>query len=423
MLSRSKNLFFSYSLLLCNTFIHAEAGPDNASINLHHAINNTFEHNPALKSLHYQLRAQQGLEQQASFAASPELNFLVEDSLGTGNFKGTDRTQATLSISWVVEGEIRQGFIDEAHAGTLSLSSEINIRRLDAAAETARLYLTCLAHQARMINADKSLKLANETVSAVQKRVVAGKTPEAELARAEAERAKKQLDREALEHQLNSTVHLLAAQWGETHPDFTLVEGDIFKLPAPLPFEALKSRIEQNPDFLRLLSDKRLRQAQLKLMQSQSNPQWRVNFGLRHFEFSNDQALIAGISIPFGERTRNTGRISAAREKLSQTHALQDELRVRIETTLFVLSQQLQHSMHRITTYREQVIPRLETAFEQTRRAYNLGRYSYLEWRSVQTELLNARTSLIEDSINAHLKIIEIERLTGVSVIQPVESR
>ncbi len=224
MLSKSKRLFFGYTLLLFSALLHAETSTsknrfstDAHSINLRNAISKTFEHNPELKSFRYQLKAQQGLELQAGMAASPEFNFIIEDILGTGDFTGYNRAQATLSISWVVEGEIRQGYIDEARAGTLSLSTETDIKRLDAAAETARLYLICLANQARLVNADKTLELANETVAAVNKRVTAGKTPEAELARAKADLARKQLDREDLEHQLNSIIRLLAAQWGETY--------------------------------------------------------------------------------------------------------------------------------------------------------------------------------------------------------------
>lgn len=430
MLSKSKNLFVGCVLLLFSTLLQAETSTSkerfntNAhSINLRDAISKTFEHSPALRSFQYQLKAQQGLELQAGMAASPEFNFIVEDALGTGEYKGAGKAQATLGISWVVEGKIRQGYIDKSRASTLLITREAHIKRLDAAAETARLYLLCLATQARLINAHKTYELANETVAAVNQRVMAGKTPDAELARSKAELARKRLDREELEYRLNSTIRLLAAQWGETDPEFTRVEGDIFSLPTPLPFATLKSRIKQNPDFLRLLSDKRLKQARLKLVESQGSPEWRVDLGLRHYESTNDQALVAGISIPFGERARNTGRITAARETLSQTRALQDELMVRIETTLFVLSQELQYSLHRIDAYRSQIIPRLESALRQTRRAYDLGRYSYFEWRSVQAELLNARTSLIEDSIDAHLKVIEIERLTGVSMIQPVNDK
>lgn len=426
MLSKSRNRFIVYALLFFNSGLSAEISTSHErinnhpqSINLRQAVDKTFEHNPTLKSFSYQVKAQQGRERQAGMSASPEFNIIVEDVLGSGNFKGADSAQLTLNIGWILEGDIRQGFVDEARADALSLSIENKIKHLDAAAETARLYLICLAKQARLSNADKTLALANETVIAVNQRVQAGKTPDAELARAKAELARKKLDREDIIHQLHSAIRLLAAQWGETYPAFANVEGDIFNTPQALSFETLKSRLQQSPDYLRLVSDKRLKQAQLKLAKSQGKPEWKVSMGLRHFERTNDQALVAGISIPFGERSRNSGLIRTAQENLSQTQALQDELRVRLETTLFVLSQELEHSLHRVETYRNEIIPRLETALKQTRRAYDLGRYSYLEWRSVQAELLNARTSLIEDSIAAHLKVIEIERLTGISMIQP----
>jgi len=184
-------------------------------------------------------------------------------------------------------------------------------------------------------------------------------------------------------------------------------------------FEVLKTQLEQSPEFTRLLSDKRLKQAELKLAESQSGSNWRVNLGVSHFETFDDQALVAGITIPFGERSRNTGRITEVRENLSQSAAKEDELRVRFETSLYVLHQELQHSIHRIDTYRSDIIPQLENALKETNKAYDLGHYSYFEWRSVQAELFDARNALVEDNIAAHLKVIEIERLTGVSMILP----
>ena len=425
MLSKTAIIFFGGMLLFFNTALRSESSlmsaghnADAQRINLHDAISKTFDHNPALRSFSYALKAQSGRSLQAGLAASPEVSFTLEDALGTGVFEGTDNSQATLGITWVLEGEVRQGYMDVARAGTSSLSTQANIKRLDAAAETARLYIITLANQARLSNAIKTVDLAKETVVAVKKRVAAGKTPEAELARARAEFARQQLGHEDLEHELSSAIRLLAAQWGETHPGFTQVEGDIFSLPAILSFETLKTQLEQSPEFTRLMSDKRLMQAQLKLAESQGDAQWRVNLGIRHFETFNDQALVAGITIPFGERSRNTGRIVEARENLSQTLAKADELKVRFETTLYVLTQELQHSMHRVDAYRSNIIPQLEKALKQTSRAYNLGRYSYLEWRIVQAELLDARSALVESSIDAHLKVIEIERLTGVPMRQ-----
>ncbi|MBV1905235.1 MAG: TolC family protein [Pseudomonadales bacterium] len=388
------------------------------SINLQDAITWTFEHNPALRAFSYALKAQSGKQLQASLPASPEISFSVEDALGTGPFDGIDNAQMTLGIAWVLEGDVRQSYRDVARGGASLLSTQATIKRLDAAAETARLYVLSLANQARLRNAVKTVVLAEETINAINKRVTAGKTPGAELARARAELAHHQLAHEDIEHELRSAIRLLAAQWGETQPGFTQVEGDIFSLPATLPFATLKNHLERSPDFTQLMSEKRLLQAQLKLAESQSNPPWRVNIGIRHYETTNDQALVAGISLPFGERSRNTGNIIAARENLSRTVVQENALKVRFETMLYVLSEELQHSLHRIDAYRGDILPQLKEALKETRKAYNLGRYSYLELRSVQADLLAARSTLVETSIDAQLKVIEIERLTGVSMEQ-----
>ena len=129
--------------------------------------------------------------------------------------------------------------------------------------------------------------------------------------------------------------------------------------------------------------------------------------------------MVVGITIPLAVRNRNQGRIAEARALIEQTRAGAAAAKVRIETTLFVLYEALQHSLHRANALRDEVIPRLESALVQTRAAYDLGRYSYLELRAVQAELIGARSELIEASIDAHRNVIEIERLTGVRVAQP----
>jgi len=346
------------------------------------------------------------------------LNFQLEDVLGTGNNKGVDGAQATLSIGWVLERGIRQRYVDTARAGSSLIEVEAALKQREAAAETARLYLVNLAYQARRVNADKTVQLAEETIKSVNKRVKAGKTPEAELSRAQAELARRKLQSEDIDHELRSANRRLAAQWGETTPTFARVEGDITHLPQMASFEMLKSQLPQNPEFARLLSNQLLKKAELQLALAQDKPNWRVNAGVRHLNDSNDQAFVAGISIPFGERTRNPGRIAAARANLAQTNREEEAVRIRIETALFVMYEKLQHSLHVIETVRGEIIPPLEQALIETRRAYHLGRYSYLELRSVQAELLEAHNALVEASVDAHRNIIEIERLTGVRIAQ-----
>ncbi len=419
------NIIQYISVLLLATFsitVSAEDSLNNDewTIGLHEAVAKTIEFNPDLRAFKYQLNAQDGRVLQAGLASSPELSVTLEDVLGSGDYRGVDSAQATISIGWVLERGVRQRYIDAAHAGRSLLSVEVDVRQLDVAAETARYYLVVLANQTRMANADKTVWLAEETVKAVDKRVNAGKAPEAELARAQAELARRKLEREDIDHEIASAIHQLAAQWGDIQPDFRRVDGDILILSAIESFDSLKQRLQQNPEFSRLLSNQRLKQAELQLAQAQSKPGWRVTAGIRHFESTRDQAFVAGISIPFGERARNPGRIAEAQANLAQTGEEENAVRIRMQTLLYVLYQKFQHSLHRADTFSNDIIPRLEKALMETRRAYNLGRYSYLEWRSAQADLLEARNALVEASIDAHRNTIEIERLTGMRIVQPM---
>jgi cobalt-zinc-cadmium efflux system outer membrane protein len=418
MLSRNRVPILCCALLLFNSIAVAQSSEDKAirSISLVDAVSRTMAHSPELAVFDYQLDMQRADTEQAGLGPSPEFNLSIEDAAGSGSYQGSDNAQATLGIAWIIEGDIRQGRVDVAQAATQSVRLQKDVKRLDLAADTARLYASCLARQARMALAEQSLSLAEDTVSALRKRLRAGGTAAAELARAQAEEARRKLLVEDMEHELVSAYRLLAAQWGDTEVDFDRLSGDIFSLPRALPYHAFAARLEQNPAIMALFSERSIRQAELKLQQAQSSAPWKLNLGVRHYEAVGEQALVAGISIPFGERSRNQYAIARAQAALSQLSAQEQALRVRYQSSLFVSYQEYQHSLHRIDTYKTAIIPRLEKALKDTRRAYNIGRYSYLEWQSVQSELLAAQLALLEASVDAHLKIIEIERLSGVPV-------
>jgi len=390
----------------------------NRTISLHEAISKTIKNNHKLRAFEFERVAQQGRVVQAGLSPGSAINMRVEDVAGSGKFNGSENAQISLSMSWVFEGQLRQRYIDLANAGTSAVTAEANINLLDVSAETARLYLISLARQTHLLNSNRALKMSQQIARAIKKRVLAGKTTEAELARAEVDVMRRKLEREDVDHELSSTYRALAAQWGESRFDYDQVKGNIFSMPRLLSFEKLKRRLQQSPKFTRLLSQKRLQQLEYALAKAKSSPGWDMNLGVRHYSQSDDQALIAGISIPFGEGSRNTGGIAEARANLSQLEVKEDELKVRFEVSLYSLHQELQHHFHQVDTYRNNIIPKLEQALKQTRRAYNLGRYSYLELRSVQNELIDARHALVEASVNAHLKRIEIERFTGEQIVE-----
>jgi len=405
-------------LIVCSTasFAQSESAGNEAALDLDTAILRTLERSPRLTAFGYQIQAQLGRLQQSELKPNPELGLLLENALGSGELQGIDSAEITLSLAWVLERGKRERRVDAARAGVSLVETDAQIERLDVAAETANAFLDTLALQERRIRTDAAVKLAEQTAAVVQQRVQAGRTPTAERARAEAELARMRLDREDIEHELRTSHRRLAAQWGETQPDFTRVSGNVHRLPTPDAYSALLARIEQNPDLSRYLSEQRLREAELRLAEVNAKPNWRLTAGVRRLERGDDQAFIAGITIPLAMRNRNQGRIAEARARLAMTDADRVATRVQIETQLFALYEELQHSLHRAVTLREEILPRIEQALEETERAYAAGRYGYFELRVVQAELLETRTALVESSIDAHRNAIEIERLTGTTV-------
>jgi len=414
-----------FSLTLFSALAVAQDNPTltGPEIGLPEALARTIAQNPDLIAFGYQIDVAEGRLIQADLVPYPELAIELENALGTDTFRGANRAELTVTLGWVLERGVRARRVDAANAAVAMSRTDAEIVRLDVAAETARRFVDCMAYQARLLTAMEGVKFAAEVIVAVQVRIDAGRALDADLSRAEAELARAELAEEHYEHELLSAYYRLSSQWGETRPAFGSVGGDLSVLPTLEPVEALVARAEQNPEILRFMTARRLYESEARLAEAQARPSWTVFGGLRRLEFTDDFAFVGGVSIPIATRNKNQGRIAAARANLARTDAESTAARVRIETALFVLWQKLRHFTQTAERLQADVIPRIESALEDTRRAYELGRYSYFEWSTVLADLLAANNELLEANIGAQQVVIEIERLTGVGIAAPVAAQ
>ncbi len=383
---------------------------------LDQAIARTLEHNPELNALGYQVHIQKGLLMQAQLPPTPELSLEVEDLLGSGVFSNINAAQTTLSLGWILDRNIRQHRAETASSNVSHASTKVEIMRIDKSANTARHYINCLSNQVRHQYAKDAVKLAETITQAVKVRVNASKSPRSELARAKADLAMKKLELEDLNHELKSSFRRLAAQWGESEPHFTYVEGNLLTLPETESYDRLMTRLKRNSEIKELLSLRRIKESQLHLAHAKSQPSWRISAGVKRSETQDDHALVFGLSIPLTYKNQNQGEIAANLASLEKIDAETRAADIRIKTELFILYEELKHSFHRATTLREEVIPNISQAVHDSKTAYLHGIYSLLEWQIVQKELLAANLELIDAMVSAHLHVIEIERLTGETI-------
>jgi len=411
-------VLISFLALLCSLNSVAQA-PDATVIDLRNAITQTLTDNPDLRAFGYQIRIQEARIMQAGIKPQPELEVEVENVLGSGANDLFQSVQATASIAWILERGVRERQVATARAGATLVESVISIHRLDAAAETARRYILCLVLQTRMVNAIDGVRLGQEAVEAIERRVNAATTPGVELVRAQADLKRLELTQEDIEHELVSAYYRLAAQWGLTQPNFSSVVGNLLDPPTVDSFETLQAELAMNPNIERYLSLERLNDAQLRLEEARNRQSWRVTAGFRWLEQNSDHAFVAGLTIPLGAPNRNRGRVAEARAAIAQTEAEKQAEQIRLETELFVIYQELQHSIDLTDAFSDEILPLYEQALEETRTAYESGRYSYQELNTAQQNVLSTRYELIDAAMGIYQNLIEIERLTGVSVEVP----
>jgi outer membrane protein, heavy metal efflux system len=403
------------ALLLLAPFL-ALAQQTAPVLDLNRAIARTLAENPNLTALGYQLRGQEGRILQAGVKPPLELVVQVENVFGSGENDLLNGAQTTLGVAWILDHGVTARRVESETAALDLMTIDMEVSRLDAAAETARLYLDSLALQTQMTNAVAAIAQAEATVDAIAERVEAGGAPAAELARARTELARRALVREDIEHETLAAYHLLAEQWGLAAPDFSSVSGNVLALPEPRDFSALSARIDQNPSISRFVSQQRLYEAQLRLAEASRRPNWRVSAGVRQIETTGDHAFVADINVPLPRSDYNRGRLEEARANLARTGAEEAAERAHVATQLYVIYLELQHYLEVAAELRNNIIPLHEEALAETQSAYEQGRYSYQELSTVQAELLAARDDLVTTSIEAHRRMIEIERFTGVSI-------
>ena len=384
------------------------------TVKLNEAISYTLQQHPGLKSFSYMQKASEGMIEQASVSSPMTFSAEVEDAFGTGSYSGVSAMQTTLSISWLLEGDKIESRVNVANEKASMAKFKRQIKALNLAAETAKVFITLLSQKEQLKLAKLARNQTKQVLGEIKIRVTAGKLNVIDELRAKAELSRKKLTVEDLLHEIQASKAQLAAQW-QGEADF-VVDGDLLTIPTIAQIETVYKKLKSNPRLNIFSSQQQIAEAEIELAKVKQKPSWSVNTGIKRNEFVDDYAVTAGISIPFGSENRNRGKITALRAKQNQSRAESDALYQRISTQLLMLTHKLKHNRHVINGLSTETIPALELASIKAGAAYKIGRYRYTDWYAVQQELVTSQTELIEAYTNIHLFTIELECLTGSSI-------
>ncbi len=383
-------------------------------LTLTEAIKRSLEQNPSLKVFALRDAALQGQLETAQLNPAYELDIETENFAGTKNFNGLDSAELTVSLSSIIEMGGKLEARVELYSNSRSvLTAQKQVESLELLGEVTRRYINVLAAQERVVLALEAHELAKSTLTVVKKRSKVGSTPEAEVKRAKAAQSQSELTLSSERQQLTYLKVALAVLWGNTKPQFPAVSGNLFRFGKDVGFDVLYAKLKKNPAIQVFAAEERLKDAEVRLAKTESNSDFRWSVGVRQFQESNDTALIAGFSMPLFSSSRNKGVVSSALASRNEVFVQKEMALLNMHTQLFRAFSNRQQAIVSVIKLQNEIVPALEQGLKETQQAYQLGRYSYLDYVTARQELLSARRSLIEAASAALTYGADIEQLTA----------
>lgn len=385
-------------------------------LSLGDALQRASAQNPALVAQGFAERAADALIEQAGLRPNPTVDLSLENFAGTGSLQGVRGLEATVQASQTLErGGKRDKRVALAGRERESAAKEYAVLRAEILAATATAYLEVLAAQQKLALAGEPLRLARETVAAVDHRVQAGAASPAESARARAALAAAEAEHARAEAALASARTALSASWGGDPAEVPTVAGTL-RLPESLPTqENLLARLTANPRLELQQSLVAGRRAALDLEQAQAVQDVSVGGGVRFLRDGSDAAFVAGVSVPLPVRNRNQGNIRAARETLSGAEQGIRAVEVELRTAFTAAWQDLNAAHKAAQNLRRQALPATEEAYATVRRAYEQGQLPIIDVLDAQRALSGLRRDLLDAEAAYALALARLDTLTDVS--------
>lgn len=402
-------------MILWTPQVWAQQPEPAAQLTLAEAIDRTLSQNPELAVFRLRDAALAGRAQTAALRPPLELGIELENFAGEG---GSSEAELTVALSSVIElGGKRAARVDAVSARRDLLLAEEQAVALDLLGEVIRRYVAVLAAQERLALARDSVALAGDTLDAVERRVKAAASPRAEALRARAALAQARLAVQSEQRQVAYHKLALVALWGGESSNFRLDTAELYRFPPSAGFAELYSRAQQNPAIARFASEERLREAELRLAETQSSLDIGWSAGIRRSREIDETTLVAGFELPLFPARRNAGAIATAATERERVAVEREAALLRLKSRLFRAVSGLEQTLASVQVLRDSVVPTLREALVEVERAYRRGRYSYLEWASARDELIGARRAQIEAAAAALRFGAEIEQMTAAPLL------
>ena len=389
-----KHIFSNSVLLIFLSFSSLSA---TQTLDKETTIKFALEHNPSLRASVSQIQIMEGKRIQAGLRPNPEAVLELENFAGTNEREGFEDVELTFALEQKIELGGKRRIRTEIADFNNKIAREKTIEEaLRLISETEYAFIRTAIAKENVDLSERRLKLADETLDLVRKRVAAAISPEMQFIKAEIEKNRAEIEKRNAEAQYINTRNELASLLGMESGDELLVEEDLTALPIPVDRQLLISSLQSAPqsrinEFLKMRT-----RSSLDLARATGVPDPTVGLGIRQFFDNDDTAMVALLSFPLPLFNRNQGEVKSAMANISKTDALTRANEISMLSNALNIWETFNTRLDETNYYKNKIIPNAHKAYEQAEYGFNRGAFSFLDLLDAQRTLNEIQTDYLE---------------------------
>lgn len=348
-------------------------------------------------------------------AAGAVPNPTLEGGLGRGQARAGNESRAeselalSIPFGWIAQ---RGSKLEAAGAEVDVALAESKASRRDVLLQLRTLFWGLAYEQARVGVLETLAAQTSKLAQTVRRRVETGEVRpvEAPLVEIELEKVTGELD---AARTLLLARQAALARWLAVPPGQTLAaNADLSALPVVLDREAALARARAtDPSLMAVSARSRVLAADVRTERKAPIP----SFSLRGFATDelDRKAWGVGISVDIPVWNWNTGRIAQAEAKLAAGRRQAEATALEVETTVIEAQAACSASVATAKRFRDNIVPRSETAAFTMERTYQLGEASLLPVIDARRTLLESRRLCLNALAQAQLDCSRLSALAG----------
>jgi cobalt-zinc-cadmium efflux system outer membrane protein len=341
-----------------------------------------------------QIERAEGLAIQAGVFPNPELVARIESAPLTRQF--AEQAEYVVGVSQAIPLGPRLARARQAELLDRDrLTYEWAAKRLDIRMRVQSTFATALYWQRVTQAREEDVRSAANGVALAQARLAAGDTIPAEVAQAEMDLRRAELERDNAMSRVAQTFDVLGAALGDTTLQIASLDGALEETLTVPALASLAVRLEASPFLAAAAADIAVQQAQLDVVQAQRTPDVNLDLFYRRLG-DTDNAIDVGVRLPLRLFDWGQGRLQATRAELAAAEARARTVRNEQSLRLQAAHRKLARAVAAATVLRGEILPRADSVLQGAEARYRAGDMSLTELIPLRRDWTRVRLDYLE---------------------------